>query len=46
MILCLTLNLSMLDMLMLTVEHGQAAMRIPLLLKMNAIATQLLMNEI
>lgn len=31
---------------MLAEEHGQAAMRIPLLLKMNAIATQLLMNEI
>ena len=30
----------------LTEEHGQAAMRLPLLLKMNAIATQLLMNEI
>ena len=32
-------NFVVLDMLMLTVEHGQAAMRIPLLLKMNTIAT-------
>ena len=33
-------------MTILTEEHGMPAMRIPLLLKMNAIATQLLMNEI
>lgn len=31
---------------MLTEKHGEAAMRVPLLLKMNAMAMQLLMNEI
>ena len=34
------------DMQILMQEHGKSAMRIPLLLKMNAIASQLLMNEI
>ena len=35
-----------LDLLLLTREHGESAMRLNLLIRLNTIATQLLMNEI
>ena len=36
----------LLDLLLLTREHGESAMRLNLLIRLNTIATQLLMNEI